>query len=348
MNQNISLRQQALSWTTLLRIGPTARGILPFLLGTTIAWSQGYAIDWIVFLLSALAVFCIMLITFLFNEYYDYEADIINKQFHSLSGGSRVLPLGLVRRTEALLAAYALILPVAIIGLVLYFYYETGPLTIPLGVLALLIGYFYTAKPIQLSYRGLGEIAILFSCGWLATIMGYYLQTGHIDNVAILASLPGAFSIFLVILINELPDIASDRVVGKRNLAVRLGKEKAALLYVFSLLICYISIIAIVFFGVPKITALLSLVLLPIIGWNILSFRKKGSLEDTKTLESVALRTMLLDHLITFIFIGAFIKAGLDLVGAEYSNLTMIGIVCLFSLGLEGLSVVCSKIVRSK
>ena len=178
--------------------------------------------------------------------------------------------------------------------------------------------------------------------------MGYYLQTGHIDNVATLASLPGAFSIFLVILINELPDIASDRVVGKRNLAVRLGKEKAALLYSASLIFCYAFIIAIIFFDVPKITALLSLVLLPIIGWNILSLRKNGGLEDTKTLESVALRTMLLDHLITFIYIGAFIKAGLDLMGAEYSNLIIISIVCLFSLGIEGLSVVCSKIVRSK
>ncbi len=346
MNQNIPLTKQALSWVTLLRIGPTARGVLPFLLGAIIAWSQGYPLSWAVLLLSTVAIFCIMLMTFLINEYYDYEADVINKDFHSLSGGSRVLPLGLVPRRQVIVAAYALIPIVAIIGLVLYFYYETGPLTIPFGVLALFIGYFYTAKPIQLSYRGLGEIAIWLSCGWLATIIGYYLQTGHLDMVATLASIPGATSVFLVILINEIPDIASDSVVGKRNLAVRLGREKTALLYIALLLLCYAFMIAIIFFGIPKLTALLSLILLPLIIWNILSLRKKGSLDDAKALEGISLRTMLLDHLVTFIYIAAFIVAGLGSVEARYSDLVIIGILCFFILALEGLSVVCSNIIR--
>ncbi len=348
MSQSISLKQQALSWVTLLRIGPAARGVLPFLLGTIIAWSQGYPISWAVLLLATLAIILIMLITFLINEYYDYGADIVNRQFHSLSGGSRVLPMGLVPQRQALWAAYALVIPVSIIGLVLYFFYNTGPLTIPLGVLALFIGYFYTAKPIQLCYRGLGEIAIWFSCGWLATIMGYYLQTSCFDTVAILSSFPGAFSIFLVILINEIPDMTSDKVVGKMNLAVRLGKDKAALLYIALLAFCYVFMIAIAFFGVPKITVILSLILLPFIIWNIHSLRKKGGMEDIRTLEAVSLRTMLLDHLITFIYIAAFLIVGLSYVETGYSDLVIIGALCLFALVLEGLSVACSRIIKEK
>jgi len=348
MSQNVSLKQQALAWSTLLRIGPTARGVLPFLLGAIIAWSQGYPINWAVLLLSTLGVILVMLVTFLINEYYDYGADIINRQFHSLSGGSRVLPMGLVPRREALWAAYALIVLVAILGLVLYFVYNTGLLTLPLGFLALLIGYFYTAKPVQLSYRGLGEVAIWFSCGWLATIMGYYLQTGRLDNVAILASLPGAFSVFLVILINELPDMESDAIAGKKNLVVRMGKEKAIYLYIAMLVFTYLFMIAIAFFGVPMITAPLSVILLPFVVWNVMSLIRKGSLGNTKAMEGVSLRTMVLDHLITFIYIAAFIAAGLSLAGAQRSDLIIIAILCVFVLGLEGLSVACSKSIRGK
>lgn len=348
MSRTLSLRQQALSWGTLLRIGPTARGVLPFLLGAIIAWSQGYPVSWAVLLLSTLGVILIMLITFLVNEYYDYGADIINRQFHSLSGGSRVLPMGLVPRREVLWAAYALVPPVAAIGFVLYFAYNTGPLTIPLGLLALLIGYFYTAKPVQLCYRGLGELAIWFTCGWLATAMGYYLQTGRLDNVAILASFPGAFSVFLVILINEVPDMVSDAEAGKRNLAVRLGRQRTAVLYTALLIVCWAFMIAIAFLGVPTITAILTLILLPFIVWNIVSLRRKASLEDTRALEGVALRTMLIDHLITFIYLAGFIAAGLSSVAVRNGDLMLIGVLCLLTLALEGLSVLCSKAIRGK
>ncbi len=214
--QALPSKRYLLSWLTLFRLGATARGVLPFILGAVIAWSQGYAINWEVLALSSVAVISIMLMTFLVNEYYDYETDILNKEFHRLSGGSRVLPMGLIPRRHSIIAAYIYLVIAVVIGLILHFYYRTGPLTIPLGVVAIFTGYFYTAKPFRWSYRGLGEIAIWFACGWLANTTGYYLQTGHLDNIVTLISLPGATSVFLVILMNEIPDIKSDKLAGKK------------------------------------------------------------------------------------------------------------------------------------
>jgi len=148
------MRKTLLSWLTLFRLGATARGVLPFLLGAVIAWSQGYPIDWVILLLSSIAVICIMLMTFLVNDYYDYEADIANKDYHMLSGGSRILPMGLVPRRQAIIAAYIFVAVAIGIGFWLYFGIKTGPLTIPLGATAIIIGYFYTASPFRLSYRG--------------------------------------------------------------------------------------------------------------------------------------------------------------------------------------------------
>jgi 1,4-dihydroxy-2-naphthoate octaprenyltransferase len=347
VGQEVSVRVNLLSWLALFRLGATARGILPFLLGGVIAWSQGAHIDGMVLLFSSIAVFCIMVMTFLLNEYYDYPTDIANKDYHRLSGGSRVLPLGLIPRRYAAITAYVFIAAAMGIGLSLHFYFHTGPLTIPLGAVAIFIGYFYTAAPFKWSYHGLGEIAIAFSCGWLATITGYYLQAGHFDAVAMLASLPGSISVFLVILINEIPDISSDRLSGKNNLVVRLGREKAGVLYAALLILCLAIIIVNVFFGVPIMSVYLAIILLPLIVWNILTISRKG-LDDRQVQEALSLRTMVFDHLITVIYAVSFIVAGLNTKVSNIDHLIMLAAAFVGVFLLEFLGLACSKAVTAE
>jgi 1,4-dihydroxy-2-naphthoate polyprenyltransferase len=346
LGQVIPSRQSLLSWLTLFRLGATARGVLPFLLGAVIAWSQGKPIDLTVLLLATIAVLCIMLMTFLVNEYYDYDTDKANVDYHMFSGGSRILTRGLIPRRHAIIAAYILLSVAIVIGLLLYFYFQTGPLTIPLGAIAIFIGYFYTAKPLQLSYRGLGEIGIWFTCGWLATITGYYLQVGQLNTIATLASLPGAISVFLVILVNEIPDIRSDKLSGKNTLAVRLGLEKTGTLYIALLVLCYVNIITVIFYGMPVISAYLSVVLLPFIIWNIFTIARKG-LSGKGLLESLSLRTMVFDHLITTIYAVSFIVAGLGLTEARIDHLIVLVVFFMVVFGLEGLGIASSRRVLS-
>ena len=344
MGELVSVRTSLLSWLALFRLGATARGVLPFLLGGVIAWSRGAFIDIAVLLLSSLAVFCVMLMTFLLNEYYDYATDAANKDYHRLSGGSRILPLELVPRRSVLIAAHVFLALAVGIGLLIYLYFHTGPLTIPLGAGAIFIGYFYTAGPFRWSYRGAGEIAIAFSCGWLATVTSYYLQAGRIDAVASLASLPGSISVFLVILMNEIPDIRSDTASGKNNLAVRLGPDMVGVLYAILLILCYISIIVNVFFGVPVISAYLSIALLPLIGWNILTISRKG-LADRAVWEPLSLRTLVFDHLITIIYTVSFIVAGLREMDLNINRLIILAAAFIVVFALEGVGIAFSRAV---
>ncbi|MDD5312876.1 MAG: prenyltransferase [Dehalococcoidia bacterium] len=332
--------QQAQAWITLLRLGPTARGILPFLLGATIAWSQGSPINIPVLLISTFAVLCVMEMTFLVNEYVDYGTDMLNTGFHRLSGGSRVLPSGLISKRATLIAALGFMLIALAAGAVLAFYYHTGIYTIPLGLLAIFIGVFYTAKPFQFSYKGWGELAIWFSCGWLATMSGYYLQTGRFDLMTSLVSLPGGASVFLVILINEVPDMVSDSIAGKRNLAVRLREKGVSILYITVWILCYLNIVINVFFGVPLYNLLLSLVLVPLIAMTIRSVVRDKLAVHTQ--EPLSIQTTLIDHLITIFYAVTFITAGL-LAGRNTASIVALIMLFVVSFGLEALSFISLK-----
>jgi 1,4-dihydroxy-2-naphthoate octaprenyltransferase len=61
--------------------------------------------------------------------------------------------------------------------------------------------------------------------------VGYYLQTGRIVPTVHWLAIPIGLTIFNVILINEYPDWAADSLADKRNITVRLGRERAAWLY---------------------------------------------------------------------------------------------------------------------
>jgi 1,4-dihydroxy-2-naphthoate octaprenyltransferase len=72
---------------------------------------------------------------------------------------------------------------------------------------------------------------IAFCYGWLPVAVGYYLQTGRLAPLVHMLALPIGLTIFNVILLNEFPDYPADAAAGKRNLTVRLGRQRAAVLY---------------------------------------------------------------------------------------------------------------------
>jgi len=73
-------------------------------------------------------------------------------------------------------------------------------------------------------------------------------------------SIPIGFTIFNVILLNELPDYDADRIAGnKRNIVVRLGKKKSIIIYIAAQALTWIMFavsMSIRFSRVASITAI--------------------------------------------------------------------------------------------
>lgn len=144
---------------------------------------------------------------------------------------------------------------------------------------------------------------------------------------------------------NEIPDINADRATGKRNLVVRLGKERAGTVYIVLLILCFASIFAIVPFGVPVFSAIFSVILIPLIVSSILTIKRQG-LNSYKVQEALSLKTMLIDHLITIIYTISFLAAGIGS-AISTSQIGFIVLVYLFVFSLEGIGILSSKAVLS-
>jgi 1,4-dihydroxy-2-naphthoate polyprenyltransferase len=93
--------------------------------------------------------------------------------------------------------------------------------------LGFLAAYFYVGPPFKWAYRGLGEIVIALSYGPLMVLGSHYLQARTIGIIPFYVSLLCGLSVFCLAILNEIPDYYQDRLVGKRNLVVRMGKQKA-------------------------------------------------------------------------------------------------------------------------
>ncbi len=124
------------------------------------------------------------------------------------------------------IAAFAGALAVGI-----YLTYRGGWPILAFAVLGGLAAIFYVAPPIRWAYRGLGETVIALSYGPWMVLGSLYLHTGAVSWGALWASLVPGFLIMALAVVNAIPDYHQDRLVGKRNLVVRLGRRRGVWLY---------------------------------------------------------------------------------------------------------------------
>jgi 1,4-dihydroxy-2-naphthoate octaprenyltransferase len=153
--------------------------------------------------------------------------------------GSGVSSPAAVKR--AALAAFAV---AAVAGLVL------AALTtwwlVAIGAAAMLAAWFYTGGSRPYGYRALGEIAVFVFFGLVATIGTAYVQVERVTATAVAGGVGcGALACALLV-VNNLRDIPTDSVTGKRTLAVVLGDRRTRLLYVALVAVAFLVAVALV------------------------------------------------------------------------------------------------------
>jgi 1,4-dihydroxy-2-naphthoate octaprenyltransferase len=275
------------AWIQLSRPPFHLVGVFPFILGAVLAWRTYGAFNWPVFVWGTIAVVFIMLSTYYAGEYYDLKGDKLSAQMerNAFSGGTQAIVRNLLPHSQAKIASYIAMALAGVIGLVLQFYYKTGPWTIPLGIVGMIAGFFYSTPPRWVK-RGVGELLIGFCYGWLPVATAFYLQAGGIDNLVHWVSIPIACTIFNVILINEFPDYPADLIEGKKNLVIRLGKKAAASLYIAATGVAWVAFGVGVSQGLSATTVLFYLPVF-LIGLILVVLISKKDYLDRKRLEMI-------------------------------------------------------------
>lgn len=109
-----------------------------------------------------------------------------------------------------------------------------------LGVIAIVAAWFYTGGKKPYGYAGLGEVVVFIFFGLVATVGTVWLQTDvRSQEPWIAGTAVGLFAV-AVLVINNVRDIATDTLAGKRTLAVRMGDRPSRILFVVCVLLPFV------------------------------------------------------------------------------------------------------------
>lgn len=199
------------------------------------------------------------------NDYYDFVKgyDRPDRQ-----GPTRVALSGLISLAELRLGLILTLLVTALIGL--YLIWVGGWPILVVGVAAIIASVGYSGGPFPLAANGLGDLFVFIFFGLAAVAGAYYVQALTVTPLVWLAALPPGCLVTAILVVNNLRDIDSDRRVGKRTLAVRLGAGGARQEYTLLLFGAYAIPLALLLaalladgFGVAGLLVLLPWLTLP-------------------------------------------------------------------------------------
>ena len=239
--------------------------IVPVVLGIVIAAAHG-AFDLVTAVLTVIGASLVQLGLNVANDVFDsmQGADDANVTPTRYSGGSRVIQYGLVSFRRMAATAAVFYLGALAIGIVLLALRGSVAL-LAIGVVGVIVSVAYTAPPLKLVYRGLGEIAVAVGFGPLMLLGAYVVQTGGaLSWEPVVASIPIALLVALILYVNEIPDRRGDEHAGKRTLAVRFGPDVVILGYDVTVIAAYVALVAGVGLGILPIPALLALLTIPL------------------------------------------------------------------------------------
>lgn len=242
-----------------LRFPFVTASILPFIMGSLIPWPK---FDLPKFILGLIAAISTHLSANLINDYADSKsgADWQDKRFYIFFGGSKliqekVFPESFFRNLAVfffLIAAFsAIILSLLLknISIILFFLF------------IIILAWSYSVKPLQFSYKRIGEFIIFILFGPALVMGGYFIQAGIFPTPeGFLLSLPFGFLTAAILYINEIPDFSEDIKVRK-NTWISIFTPKNAFIGYFILVSCaFLSIIICIVWGYLNTASLVSLI----------------------------------------------------------------------------------------
>jgi 1,4-dihydroxy-2-naphthoate octaprenyltransferase len=239
-------------WIAGARPRTLAVAVVPVLVGT--ACASGHIVGW-----RAVAALIVSLAVQIGTNYGNDYSDGLRGTDDQRVGPVRLVAERLATPTQVLIAAIVSFLVACVAGLALAA--ATSWWLILVGAACVAAGWLYTGGPRPYGYAGFGEIFVFVFFGLVATVGSAWVHVQHITGLSVLSALPIGLLSVAILVANNLRDIPTDIVAGKRTLAVQIGDRATRWLYAGCMVLPFAFAIAI---SVSRLASLLALLALPL------------------------------------------------------------------------------------
>ena len=247
-------------WLRVIRVRFLLASIIAVSVGMALHWSQNGSIDYLDLILTFAGVMALHASVDLLNDYWDFKRGIDTKTTRTkMSGGTGVLPEGLLKPSSVYRAGIAFLIIGTLIGS--YFVMTHGILIAIILGFAILSIYFYSTKIVD---SGLGEFFVAVK-GSMIVIGTFFIQSGEVNIESILAGIVIGTLSSLVLFIASFPDHDADKSKGRKTLVIVVGKKKAIKLFWIFPLISYVVILIGVSVSLFPVLSLITLLSFPLI-----------------------------------------------------------------------------------
>lgn len=219
-------------WLKALRLQFYPMTFIAYAMGAYAAKYFGFGFDFWVMICGYLFLFVLEAATVFSNEYYDFETDIKNKNFGPFNGGSRVLVENAIKpQVLKKVMVGCLVSLIPIFWLLTYLSNATFIASFSICLLTTILALGYTIPPLKFSWRSLGEIDVAITHSIAVILCGFIFQGGDdLSAPVLLMSIPLLLSIVPAIILSGIPDYDADKAAGKTTIAVKVGKNNAAVI----------------------------------------------------------------------------------------------------------------------
>lgn len=247
-------------WLRVIRVRFLLASVIAVSVGLSINWWQNTTFGIFEAALTFAGVMALHASVDLLNDYWDYKRgiDTVTKRT-KMSGGTGVLPEGLLTPKSVYRAGLAFLIIGSIIGS--YFVITNGLIIAMILGFAIVSIYFYSTKIVD---SGLAEFFVAVK-GAMIVLGTFFIQSNQITIESILGGIVVGTLSSLVLFIASFPDHDADKSKGRKTLVIALGKQKATLFFWLFPIVTYSTIFVGMMFELFPIWSILSFATIPLL-----------------------------------------------------------------------------------
>lgn len=224
------------AWMQAVRLRTLPLALASIAMGSFLAADEGL-FNVLIFILAAITTIFLQILSNLANDYGDslHGADSTDRkgpkrsvQSGSISAKSMKIAISITAILSLLSGTLLLLTAIENLDASFFIFFL-------LGIAAILAAMGYTMGKNPYGYAGFGDLFVLLFFGLLGVLGTCFLYTGYLNVYHMLPALTSGLFATAVLNVNNIRDIESDDLAGKRSVPVRIGREKAVIYHWFLL-----------------------------------------------------------------------------------------------------------------